>query len=33
LDVDVTAFAAGMYVINLDFADGTKGSVNVMVTK
>ena len=33
LDVDVTAFAAGMYVINLAFADGTTGSVNVMVTK
>lgn len=33
LDVDVTAFAAGMYVINLAFVDGTKGSVNVMVTK
>lgn len=33
LDVDVTAFPAGMYIINLDYADGTKGSVNVMVTK
>ncbi|MDG1915699.1 MAG: T9SS type A sorting domain-containing protein [Crocinitomix sp.] len=33
LDVDVTAFAAGMYVINLAYADGTTGSVNVMVTK
>ncbi len=33
LDIDVTAFAAGMYVINLEFADGERGSINVMVTK
>lgn len=33
LDVDVTAFAAGMYTVNLVFADGTSGSINVVVSK
>jgi len=33
LNVDVTAFAAGMYVINLSFEDGSRGTLNVMVTK
>lgn len=33
LDVDVTAFPAGMYAVNLAFADGTLGSINIMVTK
>jgi hypothetical protein len=33
LDVDVTAFSAGLYIINLEFADGTKGKLNVAVSK
>lgn len=33
LDVDVTALAPGLYVINLEYADGTKGSINVAVSK
>ncbi len=33
LDIDVTAFASGLYSINLQFADGTSGSINIAVTK
>lgn len=33
LDIDVTAFESGMYTISLAFADGTNGSINIMVTK
>ena len=33
LDVDVTSLASGMYVINLEFANGERGTLNVMVTK
>lgn len=33
LEVDVTSFAAGMYVINLEFENGERGSLNIMVSK
>jgi len=33
LDVDVTAFAAGMYIIKLEYANGQTGTVNVVVSK
>jgi hypothetical protein len=33
LDVDVTSLSSGMYAINLVFASGEKGSINVVVTK
>ena len=33
LEVDVTTLPAGMYVINLEFADGERGTINVVVSK
>lgn len=33
LEVDVTTLPAGMYVINLEFADGETGTLNVVVSK